>query len=111
VPSIKKFKKGDGSMQTVKNVLGWILDTVRGTLELPPHRRQRLSDIFADVKGQTRMAVSKWHKILGELRSMSIGVPGSKGLFSTLQTALQFTEANRIRVTPEMHDQLADFEL
>jgi hypothetical protein len=111
VPSIKKFKKGDGSMQTVKNVLGWILDTVRGTLELPPHRRQRLSDIFADVKGQTRMAVSKWHKILGELRSMSIGVPGSKGLFSTLQTALQFTEANRIRITPEMHDQLADFEL
>jgi hypothetical protein len=111
VPSIDKFNKGDGSLQTVKNVLGWILDTVRGTLELPPHRRQRLSDIFEEVKGKTRIAVSKWHKILGELRSMSLGVPGSKGLFSTLQTALQFTEANRIRVTPEMHDQLADFEL
>ena len=111
VPSITKFQKGDGSMQTVKGVLGWILDTVRGTLELPPHRRQRLMDIFEEVKGKTRMAVSKWHKILGELRSMAVGVPGSKGLFSTLQTALQFTEAHRIRVTPEMHDQLADFEL
>jgi hypothetical protein len=111
VPSIKKFQKGDGSMQTVKNVLGWILDTVRGTLELPLHRRQRLSAIFDEVKGKTRMAISRWHKILGELRSMAVGVPGSKGLFSTLQTALQFTESNRIRVTPAMHDQLADFEL
>lgn len=42
---------------------------------------------------------------------MAVGVPGSKGLFSSLQSALQFTEANRIRVTPAMHDQLADFQL
>jgi hypothetical protein len=110
VPSVKKFKKGDGSMQVVKSVLGWIIDTAKGTLELPPHRRQRLAAIFDEVKGQTRMALSKWHKILGELRSMAIGVPGSKGLFSTLQAALQHTETNRIRITPEMRDQLADFE-
>jgi hypothetical protein len=110
VPSIKKFQKGDGSLQVVKSVLGWIINTVDGTLELPPHRRQRLTEIFAEVKGQSRLALSKWHKILGELRSMSIGVPGSKGLFSTLQTALQHTEENRIRITPEMRDQLADFE-
>jgi hypothetical protein len=111
VPSVKKFQKGDGSMQVVKGVLGWIINTAQGTLELPLHRRQRLAAIFADVKGQTRMALSKWHKILGELRSMAIGVPGSKGLFSTLQAALQHTEENRVRITPAMRDQLADFEL
>jgi hypothetical protein len=111
VPSVKKFQKGDGSMQVVKSVLGWIINTAQGTLELPLHRRQRLAAIFAEVKGQTRMALSKWHKILGELRSMAIGVPGSKGLFSTLQVALQHTEENRIRITTEMRDQLADFEL
>jgi hypothetical protein len=111
VPSVKKFQKGDGSMQVVKGVLGWIINTALGTLELPPHRRQRLADIFDEVRGQTRLALSKWHKILGELRSMAIGVPGSKGLFSTLQAALQHTEENRIRITSEMRDQLADFEL
>jgi hypothetical protein len=110
VPSIKKFQKGDGSLQLVKNVLGWIINTAQGTLELPPHRRQRLAAIFDEVRGQSRMALSKWHKILGELRSMSIGVPGSKGLFSTLQAAFRHTEQNRVRITPAMHDQLADFE-
>ena len=111
VPSVKKFMKGDGSMQTVKSVLGWIINTTQGTLELPPHRQQRLAAIFDEVRGRSRIALSTWHKILGELRSMSIGVPGSKGLFSTLQAALQHTEVNRVRITPEMRDQLADFEL
>ena len=111
VASVKKFLKGDGSMQVEKSVLGWLINTAQGTLELPPHRRQRLAAIFEEVKGKTRLALAKWHKILGELRSMAIGVPGSKGLFSTLQVALQFTEEHRVRITPAMHDQLADFEL
>ena len=111
VPSTKKFKKGDGCLLEQKIILGWLLNTAKGTLELPPHRVERLNAIFEDLRNKDRVSVKQWHKVLGELRSMSLGVPGSKGLFSTLQAALQYTEKNRIRINQPMRDQLQDFEL
>ena len=35
--SAKKLRKGDGALETVKVVLGWLIDTMEGTIELPPH--------------------------------------------------------------------------
>ena len=34
--STKKLAKGDGAWTTRKVMLGWVLDTVRRTIELPP---------------------------------------------------------------------------
>ena len=34
--SIKKLWKGDGAWDTRKIILGWIIDTTKGTIELPP---------------------------------------------------------------------------
>jgi hypothetical protein len=34
--SVKKLGKGDTQWSTRKNILGWIVDTVRHTIELPP---------------------------------------------------------------------------
>ena len=44
--SESKLKKGDACWETRKKVLGWILDTVSMTIELPPRRAQRLTDIL-----------------------------------------------------------------
>ena len=46
VPSLKKLLKGDAYLSTRKVILGWIIDCVKQTLELPPHRIQRLQAIF-----------------------------------------------------------------
>ena len=110
VPSVKKFRNGDAYLTTRKVILGWILDTLRGTLELPAHRQERLAEIFSFLRGRDRVGLSKWRKILGELRSMAIGIPGSRGLFSLLQEGLKYTDKGRIRISPEMLDQLLDFE-
>ncbi len=110
VPSMKKMLAGDAHLSTRKIVLGWLLDTVTQTLELPPHRIDRLQQIFQSLHGKTRVSAKMWHKVLGELRSMSIGIPGSRGLFSLLQEGLRHTDHHRIRITPEMRDQLSDFE-
>lgn len=110
VPSMKKFLKGDAFLSTRKVVLGWIIDTLRGTLELPPHRQARLAEIFEYLRGRHRVGLSKWRKFLGELRSMCLGIPGSKGLFSALQESLKFSDQDRIRITPAARDQLLDFE-
>jgi hypothetical protein len=56
-----------------------------------------------------RVATRKWQQVLGELRSMSLGIPGARGLFSTLQQALRVPEARHIRLTASVHDFMDDF--
>jgi hypothetical protein len=36
--SVKKLLKGDGSWQTRKTIMGWIIDSVQHTIKLPPRR-------------------------------------------------------------------------
>ena len=110
--SVKKLLKGDGTWDTRKIILGWILDTVNGTIELPPHRVARLNAILASVTPKMKViTVQQWHKILGELHSMSIAIPGARGLFSLLQEAFRHVEADRprIRLTKAVHGFLDDF--
>ena len=85
--SVKKLKLGDAHWCTRKLVLGWLIDTLQMTLELPPHRQQRLTEDILDSipPHQKRVSLKKWHQVLGKLRSMSIALPGSRGLFSLLQ--------------------------
>ena len=79
--SIKKLLKDDGAWDTQKIILGWIIDTMNGTIE-PPHRVARLKAILASVTPTMKVnAVKQWHKILGELRLMLIAILGARGLY------------------------------
>lgn len=109
--SVKKMKKGDASWQTRKQLLGWLIDTVEKTFLLPPHRMERLRVIFDELRDRRRVALKQWHKVLGELRSMVMAIPGGRGLFSTLQSGLQHTDKHRVRISPVIRAQLEDFEL
>jgi hypothetical protein len=108
--SVKKLRKGDGFWETRKLVLGWILDTLRMTIELPPHRLERLEEILNSIpRTQKRTSVRKWQQVLGELRSMAIAIPGSHGMFSLLQEALRRQADKRLRLSRGVHDCLDDF--
>jgi hypothetical protein len=108
--SLKKLHKGDVSWNTLKLVLGWIINTATMTIHLPPHRVERLGQILADIPPtQKRLSVKKWHKVLGELRSMSLALPGSRNLFSTMQNALSLKTKTRIALHKSVHASLDDF--
>ena len=112
--STKKLRKGDAAWATRKKMLGWTIDSVAGTITLTPRRRDRLNAILSDIEpSASSLPIKRWHKILGELRSMAIAIPGSRGLFSLLQEALQRAgpEASRVPVSPAVHDVLDDFRL
>jgi hypothetical protein len=47
--SIKKLGKGDVQLATRKNILGWVVDTVWHTIELPPRHWARLHAILAEL--------------------------------------------------------------
>jgi len=115
--SVKKLKKGDAAWSTRKVVLGWMLDTVDKTIELPEHRFARFQLILKDIRPNQRRTTAKvWHRVLGELRSMAIAIPGARGLFSTLQTAFSTAEdprshdgRRRLKLSREVHTFLNDF--
>lgn len=110
--SNKKLRQGDAAWSTVKELLGWIIDTEAMTLQLPERRLQRLHDILHSdlLPSRRRLNVKDWHKILGELRSMSLALPGSRGLFSLLQEAFRHQlPDSRIKLTPELHSIFSDF--
>jgi hypothetical protein len=108
--SIKKFLKGNGTWSTKKRMLGWDIDTVAKTIRLPPHRVERLFEILDSIKPYHRTVSTKqWHKVLGELRSMTLAIPGSKGLFSILQEAFRHEENERLQLSPAVHGILRDF--
>ena len=108
--SVKKLLKGDGCWTTRKVILGWLIDTVQQTIALPPHRVARFLDILTSVPlHQKRITLTKWQQLLGELRSMLLGIPGARGLFSHLQEAFRHHDGKRIRLSSAVHAALTDF--
>ena len=72
--SLKKILKGDGSWSTRKVILGWLIDTVRQTIELPAHRKLELAQIFTDLANTNRISHKKFQRILGKLRFVSTAI-------------------------------------
>jgi hypothetical protein len=59
--SVKKLLKGDCTWATAKLVLGWLIDTVRKTIQLSHRRLARLREIFADLPCTLkRVATRMW---------------------------------------------------
>ncbi len=109
--SHSKLNKGDASWSTRKCLLGWIIDTVTETIELPEHRATRLLTIITTLRDKRRISLKKWQQAIGELRSMVLALPGGKGLFSMLYTGLSQPSAqqnNRVRLNLPIQDALTD---
>jgi hypothetical protein len=105
--SIKKLQKGDARWTTRHTILGWIIDTVAQTIELPLHRAQRLIEILTHLATRKRISLSSWQQQIGELRSMVLALPGGRGLFSTLYTGLTHPN-HRVRITKPLRDAILD---
>ena len=109
--SLKKMLKGDGSWATRKLILGWIIDTVRQTIELPPHRKETLAAIFDKLAKTHRVSNKDYESILGKLRFVSVAIPGSAGLFSALQLSLQKAKGNRVRINKSLRAHIDAFAI
>jgi hypothetical protein len=108
--SLKKLHAGDCLWETMKLVLGWIIDVVAMTIMLPPHCAARLAEILnAFLATQQRTSIKRWHKMLGELCSMSLALPGSCNIFSSMQNAMSSQSKGRIALRKGVHNALDEF--
>jgi hypothetical protein len=107
--SLSKFAKGDACWSTLKVTLGWLLDTLQKNVEFPSHRKERLLHILRSTSKKRQMGTRAVHRLLGELRSMVLGIPGGQGLFSQLQLALTQKDGHRVRIHDEARHLIEDF--
>jgi hypothetical protein len=95
VPSESKLQKGDDYWATRKTILGWTIYSHMKIIVLAPHRYERLLAISHKMQGRHGAGVKQWHKVLGELQSMVLAIPGGRGLFSLLQSGFKLKDKNR----------------
>lgn len=107
--SQSKMAKGDASWHTVKEALGWNWGATSKTLQMKEKRVTKALDLLAEIQGRKRVSVKRWQQLIGVLRSLQPGMAGSEGHFSLLQDALIRQVDCRVRLTPEVHEQLEIF--
>ena len=79
-------------------------------LLLSPHQENLFKDIlYAIPHTQKRIGVDKWHQVLGELISMGITLPVSRGLLNQIQENLRHVQGKRVMLTNCIHQVLEDF--
>jgi len=89
VVSQSKVLKGDATFHTTKRLLGWDINTAHLTIQLPPHRQERMHALLATFLQKKFTTRKQWQQLLGELRSMSLALHSSSLLFSLLQHLLK----------------------
>ena len=86
--SLSKLDKGDASFNTKKDCLGWDFDGKAKEFHLTAKRKKKIDETLHDTLHQRRIGRQAYQSVLGQLRSLAVGVPGLSGQFSRLQTAL-----------------------
>ena len=111
--STKKMLKGDAHWATTKRILG----LGRGhssqhdfvAPSTPAGLTARIAWLCYSPPTSRRLPLKQWYQLLGELRSISPAIPGSRGLFSALQEALKHSDGHRVRITQRIHDIAGDY--
>ena len=109
--SLKNMKQGDSTWAMQNIMLGWVIDSVHGTIHLPQHRVTLLTTMLQEVEGQRRVSQKRWRKLQGDLRSMMLVITGAEGMFSHIQAALvKAGSSNRIKVDRSTRDELRNWK-
>ena len=90
--SLKKSLQGDGDLSQVKEIIGWIISTQSGTLRLPPKQLAELNILLDIPPSQRCMSTKKLERLIGNLCSIHLAIPGSVGHFYHLH--MDLTAAN-----------------
>jgi hypothetical protein len=109
VVSSSKLAKGDAAWSHQQRILGWDVNTTTMTLHLPPHRADRLLQLLKAFLDRKRTSRQRWHRLLGELRSMAAALHSTQYLFSILQHVLVDQQATRIRINQLVRQALRDW--
>jgi hypothetical protein len=87
--SAKKLAKGDGRWATTKEILGYTLDGIARTVQLP---LDRACDLLKEVRAilkKNQVALKRFRSIIGRLQHAARILPAAKSFFTPLYNALR----------------------
>jgi hypothetical protein len=108
--SESKLAKDDAALKTMKRCLGWDHATHSRHLIMAPHRKEKIVALLHDLRDKNRTSLQTWQSLIGQLRSLVVGLPGSEGQFSLLQAALQQSHDGRVKIDDTTRAQLQTIE-
>ena len=108
---VKRILAGEGDWACVKEVLGWTLYTEVG---MPPLLGRKLWELITLVDisvTQYRMGRKDLERLVGNLCSMHLAVPGEVAHLFYIQCALNHGGVERACLLPEFHFKISDWRL
>jgi hypothetical protein len=87
--SEKKLAKGDARWDTKKEILGYWLDGVDRTIQLPPARAALLLKEVKAILKKQRVPLKRFRSIAGRLQHAARILPAAKAFFTPLNNALK----------------------
>ena len=106
--SQKKMKQGDGTWQTTKEILGWIVNDTEYTIQLPPSKCEKITKLIKATQKMKACLLQTYQEITGKIQHASFAVPGGQGLLSPLHAALKGTPPF-VTITPIIKQTLLDW--
>ena len=85
--SVKKILNGEGAWQFRKEILGWIIDGEKYTINLTDEKRKKYVAAIKAVLRKSRTPAKDLEKVVGKLGHVALGVPAGKGLLTPLYRA------------------------
>jgi hypothetical protein len=110
--SEKKLKKLEGLWETVKEILGWIIDGQNFTITLPVGKIDKILGLIRSAlrKKAGKLRLKDFQKLAGNLHHASMGLPGGKGLFTPIWTAMAKQGKGYIHLNERIRQALTDFQ-
>ena len=108
--SEKKLEKLEGLWQHTKEILGWIINGANYTIQLPPAKVEKMVRTIKAFSKKKKIRLKDFQKIAGSLHHASMGIPGGRGLFTTIWQAMANTHGGWIKLTPQLKATFSDFK-
>ena len=87
--SEKKMLKGDGRWDPQKEILGYLLEGINRTLQLPPTRATELLKEIRSVLKKQRVPLKRFRSLAGRLQHAARILPSARAFFTPINMALR----------------------
>ena len=103
----------EGTWETRKEILGWLIDGITRTIALSPDKvTQLLTTLRAMRRTSGTVTLTEFQKLHGKLQFTSIAIPCGKALLGPMDRIISNTitaSATRIKIKPHVRDLLTDW--
>ena len=87
--SLEKLEKVDARWSPTKELLGFLVDGARRTVQLPQVKADGITKELKRILRKRTVAIKIFQKIVGKLRHAAVILPASKSLFTPLNNAMK----------------------